>query len=85
MTPMKAIRAKCLDCCGGQAKEVRLCPCVDCALYPYRFGRNPNRVGLKNRGAFEKKHGSTADLAAEQQNGGSYTPTGRKGENYAEK
>lgn len=42
MTPMKAIRAKCLDCCCGQYKEVELCPCVDCSLYPYRFGKNPN-------------------------------------------
>ena len=37
MTPLKAIRAKCLDCCGGQANEVRLCPCPDCTLYPFRF------------------------------------------------
>ncbi len=42
LTPMKAIRAKCLDCCCGQANEVRLCPCTDCPLYPYRFGNNPN-------------------------------------------
>ena len=39
---MKAIRAKCLVCCGGTAHEVRLCPGVDCALYLYRFGKNPN-------------------------------------------
>ena len=44
MTPMKAIRAKCLDCCCGQAKEVRLCPVQKCPLYPYRFGKRP-RVG----------------------------------------
>lgn len=42
MTPMKAIRAKCLDCCCGQYKEVELCPCSDCSLHPYRFGKNPN-------------------------------------------
>lgn len=42
MTPMKAIRAKCLDCCCGQYKEVELCPCSDCPLYPFRFGKNPN-------------------------------------------
>lgn len=41
MTPMKAIRAKCLDCCCGNAKEVELCPCEDCSLYPFRFGKNP--------------------------------------------
>lgn len=42
--PVKAIRAKCLDCCCGQTKEVELCPCTYCALYPFRFGRNPYRT-----------------------------------------
>mgnify|MGYP000488757017 CR=1 FL=1 len=25
LTPVKAIRAKCLDCCNGQSAEVRQC------------------------------------------------------------
>lgn len=41
MTPMKAIRAKCLDCCCGQTKEVRLCPVKKRPLYLYRFGKRP--------------------------------------------
>jgi len=41
ITPLRAVRLKCLDCCLGQAHEVRLCPCKDCPLYPYRFGRKP--------------------------------------------
>lgn len=41
MTPMKAIRLKCLDCMNGSAHEVRLCPCVKCSLYLYRFGKRP--------------------------------------------
>lgn len=41
LTPIKAIRAKCIDCSGGQAKEVRLCPIKKCSLYPYRMGRRP--------------------------------------------
>ena len=45
-TPIKAIRAKCLDCCSFQAQEVRLCPCQDCPLFPYRMGHNPNRKGM---------------------------------------
>lgn len=44
MTPLKAIRKKCLECCCGQYKEVRLCPSKDCSLYPFRFGKNPNRL-----------------------------------------
>ena len=46
VTPLKAIRQKCLDCCMGSAQEVRLCPVRDCALYPYRTGHNPKRKGI---------------------------------------
>lgn len=45
MTPIKAIRAKCLDCCCGQVNEVRLCPCTECSLYSYRLGKDPARAG----------------------------------------
>lgn len=45
LTPVKAMRAKCLDCCCGSAQEVKLCPITDCPLYPYRMGHNPNRKG----------------------------------------
>lgn len=42
--PVKAIRAKCLDCCCGQTKEVELCQSTKCALFPFRFGKNPYRT-----------------------------------------
>ena len=42
-SPIKAIRAKCLDCCCGQRDEVKLCPAKDCPLWPFRMGKNPNR------------------------------------------
>lgn len=38
LTPIEAIRKKCLDCCCGQRKEVRLCVIKKCPLYPYRMG-----------------------------------------------
>ena len=38
MTPLKAIRAKCLDC-SESAKDVRECTHKDCELYPFRMGR----------------------------------------------
>ena len=44
MTPVKAIKAKCLDCCCGQREEVRECPAKDCPLWQYRPGKNPNRA-----------------------------------------
>ena len=46
LTPIKAIRAKCLECTGGCPKEVRKCGNVECALYLYRMGKNPNRKGM---------------------------------------
>lgn len=35
----KAIRLKCLDCCCGQAAEVRKCTAVNCSLWRFRMGR----------------------------------------------
>lgn len=43
MTPIKAIKAKCLDCCCGQREEVKMCPVEDCPLWAFRLGKNPNR------------------------------------------
>lgn len=59
MTPLKAIRAKCLDCCYGQAYEVRMCVLKDCPLYPFRFGKNPNR---KREYTEEERMAMTAHL-----------------------
>jgi hypothetical protein len=41
MSPMQAIRRKCLDCSGGQIVEVRLCETVTCSLWAFRAGRHP--------------------------------------------
>lgn len=38
LTRARAIRAKCLDCMGGQAAEVRRCTSHGCALFRYRLG-----------------------------------------------
>lgn len=36
-----AMRAKCLDCMGGNAAEVRRCGDMTCALWPFRMGTDP--------------------------------------------
>lgn len=41
LTPIKAIRAKCVDCCCGNVAEVRRCTTTQCTLYPYRMGKRP--------------------------------------------
>ena len=41
--PLKALRARCLDCCCGSASEVRKCTAVACPSWPFRMGVNPFR------------------------------------------
>lgn len=43
ITPIKAIKAKCLDCCCGQREEVKACSAKECPLWQFRLGKNPNR------------------------------------------
>jgi len=55
MPLLKAIRAKCLDCCGGQQSEVRRCVSAKtCSLWPYRMNSNP----------FSEREGNPAGAAA---------------------
>ena len=46
VTPVRAIREKCLDCSAGSPAEVRMCTVGPeaknpCPLFPYRLGKNP--------------------------------------------
>jgi len=48
LTPLKAIKFRCVDCSGGSYKEVKECPCYEdngsiekCPLWLYRFGKRP--------------------------------------------
>ena len=54
LTPIKAIRKKCLDCCCGSSNEVKLCQVESCALHPYRFGKNPNYIPKEPTAAQQK-------------------------------
>jgi len=40
-TPIRSIRAYCLDCTGGGKAEVRACSFMSCPLHPYRMGKRP--------------------------------------------
>ena len=60
LTPVKAIRAHCLHCCGHSPKEVRLCTVHSCSLYPYRLGHSPGR---KRKGAEEEPQESENQAA----------------------
>ena len=41
LTPMKAIRARCLDCCCGNGNEVKECTATGCPLWGFRTGHKP--------------------------------------------
>lgn len=46
-SPIKSIRAKCLDCCGGSESEARKCTALACPLWPLRMGRNVYHASAK--------------------------------------
>lgn len=49
LTPMKAIRAKCLECSSGQFKEIRLCPVkkLSSASTETDIDRKTGKISLK--------------------------------------
>jgi hypothetical protein len=46
-TPLRAIRAKCVQCQGGQVKQVAKCEATSCALHPFRMEHNPYHSAAK--------------------------------------
>jgi len=56
ITPIKSIRANCLDCCCGSYKEVRLCTIKNCNSYPYRMGTRPSKATLESIEAFYEEN-----------------------------
>lgn len=66
VSPLKAIRKHCIDCCGGSKHEVKLCTCTDCDLFIFRFGRNPN-LSRKLSGIEKDKFQERMRLAKEAQ------------------
>ena len=44
MSPLRALRLRCIDCSGDSANEVRLCTAVQCPAWPFRMGKNPWRA-----------------------------------------
>ena len=65
MTPIKAVRLKCIDCCCGSATEVKLCPADNCPLHDFRLGKNPYR---KKREYTEEQRATMAERLANARN-----------------
>jgi len=64
LTPMRAIRKKCLDCAGSPS-EVKKCEVKACPLFPYRLGKNPNRKGTLPKGEIPAAFKKTPALRGE--------------------
>jgi hypothetical protein len=64
MSPLKALRLRCIDCCAGSSLEVRLCTAVSCPAWPFRLSRNPWRAP-----ASEERRQLGRDLAARRPRG----------------
>jgi hypothetical protein len=62
LTPLKAIKANCLDCSGGSYIQLKNCHLTNCPLWPYRFGKNPY-LRLSDE---EKKRRTAIILAASE-------------------
>ena len=55
-TPLKAIKAKCMECSAGSKMEVKNCPVTDCALYLFRFGKGkPKNITDSQRNALKQQ------------------------------
>ena len=48
----KAIRLKCIDCCGGNMAEVRKCPVERCSLWRYRMGKEIKSEGTEQNSEY---------------------------------
>lgn len=69
ISPLKAIRLKCLDCSCGSSNEVKLCPATKCPLYPFREGRDPFRAKVElTQEQKEQRRKSLAVARAYQRN-----------------
>ena len=47
-TPLRAIRANCIECSCGSKINVRLCPSKTCPLWGYRMGHRPTPSDIRD-------------------------------------
>ena len=48
MSPLKALRLRCLDCCCFSPNEVKHCVSTNCPSWPFRMGTNPWRAPVSD-------------------------------------
>lgn len=66
-SPLKAIRAHCIDCCCGQIYEVRKCTAYNCNLWGFRMGHRPKVKTIEENISDDEYPTLSADLSEEQE------------------
>jgi hypothetical protein len=54
LTPIRAIRHKCLECQGNRYSLIRNCEEKECPLHNFRLGLNPNHSGRMSKSGDSK-------------------------------
>lgn len=65
LTPVRAHRLRCLECQGDSHKAIRECASENCPSWPYRFGHDPSRKGLRHRASYKSKPVTERDSTQE--------------------
>lgn len=73
MTSLKAIKAFCCSSCCETSQQARKCPAINCKLYTFRLGRNPNRAGVGNFNSPVKNSLTRRDSKTNAQKVGNFT------------
>jgi len=73
VSPLRALRLKCLDCCNDSAQEVRLCTAVDCPSWPFRMGKNPWSGPISDA---RREHGRRLGLKRTAERAGAFSEKG---------
>ena len=63
-SPLRAIRAFCVDCSGGSLAEAKRCHMVDCPLWSYRTGKS----GRKGRTLTDEQRAAVAERSVKPDN-----------------
>ena len=71
ISPLQAIRSRCLDCSSGSIQEVRICAATSCAVWPFRLARSPWRAPTS-----EAQRANLRKVAAKATEGQKYGPSG---------
>ena len=56
LDPLRAIRAHCRECSGGNVGEIRRCRVYDCALWPHRMGMRGNTLAKHRPELLDPSH-----------------------------